>query len=482
MGAIKQKTNWSASIIIMRIFRIIWKCLLIYAAFILITNFLLPLFHRDVSTDHQQEHTKQQFESEQESSERILCIDENEQALIWRLRMIASAQEKIVLTTFDLRTDNSGTDVIAALYEAAQRNVKIQILIDGIYEPFFLRDNPVFNALAAHENVDVKFYNPIRWDNLYRVNYRMHDKYLIIDDSMYLLGGRNSNDIFLGDYSETINIDREILVYETDAGNGESFQSLLSYFEAVWNEDCTQYKTVDPDAAEQQKYAQIFQERYENLKQTYGDFTKYNSWMDDTFAVNKITLITNETHAGNKEPRVFGEILELAKNGETVLIQTPYVICNNTMYDGLSEISQSADLEIMINAVEKGSNPWGCTDYLNNKEKISKTGATVYEVMNDQAVHTKTVLIDQNLSIIGSYNLDMRSTYLDTEIMLVIDSTQLNAHLREMGNEYARKSKVVHPDGQEIENENYIPAEMDSSKELYYGLLRVIIRPFRYLL
>lgn len=152
------------------------------------------------------------------------------------------------------------------------------------------------------------------------------------------------------------------------------------------------------------------------------------------------------------------------------------------MYDGLSEISQSADLEIMINAVEKGSNPWGCTDYLNNKEKISKTGATVYEVMNDQAVHTKTVLIDQNLSIIGSYNLDMRSTYLDTEIMLVIDSTQLNAHLREMGNEYARKSKVVHPDGQEIENENYIPAEMNSSKELYYGLLRVIIRPFRYLL
>ncbi|MFQ9395871.1 MAG: hypothetical protein ACLR2E_19885 [Lachnospiraceae bacterium] len=49
----------------------------------------------------------------------------------------------------------------------------------------------------------------------------MHDKYLIIDDTMYLLGGRNSNDIFLGDRKTGINADREIFVYEPEKGNGK---------------------------------------------------------------------------------------------------------------------------------------------------------------------------------------------------------------------------------------------------------------------
>ena len=49
---------------------------------------------------------------------------------------------------------------------------------------------------------------------------------------------------------------------------------------------------------------------------------------------------------------------------------------------------------------KKGSNPWGCTDYLNQKKKILKTGADVYELMNDYPVHTKAVLIDDHLSVV----------------------------------------------------------------------------------
>ena len=49
------------------------------------------------------------------------------------------------------------------------------------------------------------------------------------------------------------------------------------------------------------------------------------------------------------------------------------------MYDVLQGISDHAKLQIVLNAVEKGSNPWGCTDYLNQKKKILETGADVYE-------------------------------------------------------------------------------------------------------
>lgn len=70
-------------------------------------------------------------------------------------------EKSIVLSTFDLRPDDSGTKIIAALYTAAERGVQVQILIDGIYQKLFLEKSPVFQALAAHQNVEVGIYNPV---------------------------------------------------------------------------------------------------------------------------------------------------------------------------------------------------------------------------------------------------------------------------------------------------------------------------------
>ena len=152
------------------------------------------------------------------------------------------------------------------------------------------------------------------------------------------------------------------------------------------------------------------------------------------------------------------------------------------MYDTLSEISSHAQLKIILNAVEKGSNPWGCTDYLNHKKKILETGADVYELMNQVPVHTKAVLSDERLSIVGSYNLDMRSTYLDTELMLVIDSRELNQQIQSTENVYMEKSKEVLSNGQETEGAQYETKVLNWQKKLFYGGLRNIIRPLRQLL
>lgn len=81
--------------------------------------------------------------------------------------------------------------------------------------------------------------------NLFKVNYRMHDKYLIVDEKMYLLGGRNSNDIFLGNQTKGINEDRDILVYDTSEGQGESLNQLEDYFHKIWKESCVSIKTAN---------------------------------------------------------------------------------------------------------------------------------------------------------------------------------------------------------------------------------------------
>ena len=68
------------------------------------------------------------------------------------------------------------------------------------------------------------------------INYRMHDKYMIVDDRMYILGGRNINDNFLGTPKEDSSIDRELLVYNTGNNTGASYLQLKAYFTEIWNE------------------------------------------------------------------------------------------------------------------------------------------------------------------------------------------------------------------------------------------------------
>ena len=464
----------------------ILKVVLCFVLIVALVNILAPLFCREPDEKYAENLKQTQFTSDTSGSEKIRCIDDNEEALLWRLRMIGTAKKSIVLATFDLRADDSGTDLLAALNHAAEKGIEIKLLIDGIYQQLFLNGSREFQALAARENVEVGVYNPVTPAGLFKLNYRMHDKYLFIDDRLYLLGGRNSNDIFLGDKTSGINVDRDILVYDTSEGEGESLQELKTYFQKIWEEGCVEIKKgAGTGDDSHKKYTDTYtemEERYSSLKEKYKDIEIYHAWKQDTLPVNKITLLDNGTQAGRKTPQVLQAIHYLSENARQVMIQTPYVICNSYMYEVLEDISDHAQLQILLNAVEKGSNPWGCTDYLNQKEKILETGADVYEVMNDYPVHTKAVLIDDRLSVVGSYNLDMRSTYLDTELMLVIDSKELNQQIRDTETIYMEKSKEVLSSGQETEGKSYEKKELNWQKKLFYGVLRVIIRPLRQLL
>ena len=457
------------------------KVFCLFLLIVVLVNVLSPLFCRKPDEKYVESLRETEFTSEIEGTERICCIDDNEEALLWRLRMIGTAKESIVLSTFDLRADDNGTKILAALNCAAARGVKIQLLIDGIYQQLFLAGSSDFQALASYENVEVGVYNPVTPVNLFKVNYRMHDKYLIVDEKMYLLGGRNSNDIFLGDQTKGINEDRDILVYDTSEGQGESLNQLEDYFHKIWKESCVSIKKGKQSSRYTDAYRHM-EEIYISLLKRYNDIETYSAWEKDTIEANKITLINNGIEARRKTPQVLQTIQYLTENADHVIIQTPYVICNGYMYDVLQGISDHAKLQIVLNAVEKGSNPWGCTDYLNQKKKILETGADVYELMNDYPVHTKAVLINDRLSVVGSYNLDMRSTYLDTELMLVIDSEKLNQQIHETESDYMEKSKEVLANGQETEGAKYQGKALNRKKKLYYGVLRIIIRPLRQLL
>ena len=97
-------------------------------------------------------------------------------------------------------------------------------------------------------------------------------------------------------------------------------------------------------------------------------------------------------------------------------------------------------------------------------------------------MHTKSILIDDRLSVIGSFNWDMRSAYLDTELMLLVDCPALNAALREQTEEMMRQSRLVSPDGTETAGESYIAPEISPLKTALQTVIRILIRPFRFVL
>ena len=78
--------------------------------------------------------------------------------------------------------------------------------------------------------------------------------------------------------------------------------------------------------------------------------------------------------------------MRLMEEGETAVVHTPYLICNQAMYQDLAALTAAGkEVSIITNAVESGANPWGCADYMNQKQKIRQTGVHLYEYPQDRA-------------------------------------------------------------------------------------------------
>lgn len=375
------------------------------------------------------------FYSEDSSGDRAVVLEENGAALTERIRLIENARERIVMSTFDFRADSAGRQILAALRVAAERGVHIQILMDGFNSWIQMEGNPWFYALSSMENVEIKIYNKVNPLEPWKAMSRMHDKYLIADDNVYILGGRNTFDYFLGDQSTYRNYDRDVLVYHAGDGNG-SVRQILDYFEKIWNLDyCTRWH----DGEWHGRLPSVVRTERE-LADIYADMKKENpSWFQTidyekkTLPTKQITLLSNPTSLYSKEPQVFYGLQRLMQEADQeVIIHTPYVICNDMMYQSFKELCDGdAPVTLMTNSADNNGNPFGGTDYALNKEKILDTGLHVLEYEGGISYHGKSITIDDDIAIVGSFNMDMKSVYQDTELMLVINSKEVNAQLKE---------------------------------------------------
>lgn len=475
---------------------------------------LLPfLFQPKTSDEFQAQFRVEDFYSKGEKSvDRAGIIETNMEALNVRLAMIEEAKERIVLSTFDIRPGGSCTDIFSALCAAADRGVKVQVFVDGLYGAIHMKRDPMFYAAGSYPNVEIRFYNTPNPLLPWTVNGRMHDKYLIIDDQWLLLGGRNTFDYFLGEYTDkNVSYDREVLIHNTASGTAEAqnsvIGSVLEYFDGIWNrkESKTVYDRTagkpengdqagrKPESGDQaagkwksaEQAAAGLREHYREMKNTRSDI--FGARLDEvyhTVPVDKVTFISNPTHRYAKEPLVWYQLTELMKQADhRIYIQTPYAAFSRDMYRDFAEIGKKqVQFTMQVNSIAVGDNFMASSDYKRNRRRLQETGVQLYEFQGANSSHGKSGLIDEEFAFVGSYNLDMRSTYVDTETVLVIQGEEFNQMLEECIIVMHDQSLKVLEDGS-YEPQNGVEAvELTAEKKLIFAITSRLFQLIRFLI
>jgi phosphatidylserine/phosphatidylglycerophosphate/cardiolipin synthase-like enzyme len=171
---------------------------------------------------------------------RALILDHAPDALLLRIHLIRSARHSIDLQTYIFDEDDSAQLVMDELEAAAYRGVKVRILIDQLAA---LRKVETLAALASlHVNLELRLYNPVLdrarlplpmyavaslccWRQL---NRRMHNKLLVVDGLVGIVGGRNYQDVYY-DWGQGYNFrDRDLLLA------GPVVADMAANFEAFW--------------------------------------------------------------------------------------------------------------------------------------------------------------------------------------------------------------------------------------------------------
>lgn len=423
--------------------------------------------------------TASDFYGDSDTGQRARIISDNGEALAERIRLISQAEEEIILSTFDFNADDSGKMLLAALLSASRRGVHVSLLVDGLAYATGILGNPWFQALTREENVELKVYNPLNPLKPWNLMGRLHDKYLIADRTAYILGGRNCYDFFLGDHDGYKNYDWDVLVCCEDAEAFPSLDQLLEYFRSVWAlDEC--HAVASRKEGKQEELLAL----YSRMQEEHADWFRPVDYKELTVPARRVRLVSNPIGPQVKEPLVFYTITELMEQAEeSVSIHTPYILCDDWMLGQLADICISVPkVTMMTNSVANNGNPFGAMDYYVNKEKLLGSGVGMLEYDSGVSYHGKCFTIDDRIAAVGSFNWDMRSAYLDTELMLVIDSPELNRQLREAMGGYEQDSlKVIDADSYDLA-EGQTPQPLTPSRERRLKLLYYLAYWARFLM
>jgi len=415
--------------------------------------------------------------AQMESVTGTYILEKGEEALIGRAWLTRHAQESIDIQYFIWSTDNIGTLAAEQLLVAAERGVLVRVLVDDM---LIDADGETLLLLSAHKNVQIRIYNPNvsvgksffgRIWNVFtqfrEINQRMHDKTAIFDGVAGITGGRNMADEYF-DFDPDYNFrDRDILLL------GPAVDDMQENFEEFWSSSLavpvgalieTGEKVITEagamaKAAELHAYANDpvnfepeIREAIENLPDAFPTLLSNMTWQPVTFisdAPGKNDGQSGLAGGGQATESLF-ETIRSAEH--SILIQSPYLIMPKGGIELLAELNaRGVHTRILTNSMASTDNIPAFGGYHRQRPRLLNAGIELFEYkphpgiqselieryprLADNnpvfALHAKSMVIDDRLIFIGTFNLDPRSANLNTEVGVLIESEELARQLTE---------------------------------------------------
>ena len=387
-------------------------------------------------------------------------------ALTARLLLAEKAERSIDTQYYLIKTDTTSTAFIDALLRAADRGVRVRLLVDDVFTSGY---DAGMAALDSHPNFEVRIFNPFHrgsigrvWSgmtDLARVNRRMHTKTFTVDNQITILGGRNIADEYFGAREDAKFGDLDVV------GVGTIANEVSDMFDSFWNHETALpvpafAEMPDDPAAELEKLRGRLAESREKIKQTpYAnavrattlDFMNMELGM---FEWTSYQLVYDSPDKGIKSkegPEIaitmaLGEALKSAK--EELLIVSPYFVPRKYGIEFLTNMqARGIKVTIVTNSLAANNQLTVHGGYAPSRKPLLMSGIRIYEVRADADVagseiiaasgakatlHTKSFLVDGNKLFIGSFNFDPRSANLNTESGVIIESEKMGSRFQEL--------------------------------------------------
>jgi len=385
-----------------------------------------------------------------------------------RALLIDKAEAALDLQYYIFRQDDTGKLLTAHLLKAADRGVKIRILVDDAATE---NGDQQLLTLSAHPNIQVRVFNPLHYrghDHLLRLaemtarkstlDYRMHNKLFIVDGSVALFGGRNVGDEYFQTDPESQFGDDDVFTI------GPVIKKLSQSFDDFWNSNMaipaqsvdsvlTSSASLESFRSNLSKDCKALEDEPDTFSKSASTSRQVNSLVAASIApiwASAEVIYDSPDKKDVEDDKMTGSLIykpfaEVAKATRSeLLIITPFFVPGDdgmVLFKDLHE--RNVETKVLTNSLESTPQLAAHSGYKHYRKELLALDIKLYEIranlgkvagsgeskklllFGNYGLHAKQYIFDRKKIFLGSMNFDQRSLHLNTEIGMVINSPEL---------------------------------------------------------
>jgi len=401
-----------------------------------------------------------------------------------RIAMTRLAEKSLDVQYYIWEPDATGRILAEHLVRAADRGVRVRLLVDDMN---IAGRDAAIASLDAHPNIEIRIFNPFAnrssaiFDFLVdfdRVNHRMHNKIMVMDNTLVIVGGRNIGDHYFGVNTETNFRDLDI------AAAGPVVRDVSRVFDRFWNSDWAvpiaaiadrEYTQADLLQTTTRMREKIANGNYPySIDEDIATLTGQLATIKQNLAWAPGQIIWDDPDsivAQGEEKSVVAEALykKLNKLQHELTIESAYFVVGKRGVKAIARLcDRGVKVRILTNSLASNDVIAAHAGHAEFRDDLLATCAEIYEIRPDAGVihkqwegksraglHTKALVFDRESVFIGSFNLDPRSATINTEAGLYVESPELAEQVLEYMDEG-------------VQPEHSYQVKMDADGDLYW--------------